>query len=310
MTTMMTAVRIHAFGGPEVLIAEQISIPQPAAGEMLVRISATSINPVDFKSREGKFPPISQDKLPVVLGRDFVGTAETAAGDFEIGDAVYGMADVDHGTYADYIVVRPDMLAAKPHSLDMVAAGVVPLAGLTAWQGLFRHGGLVAGQNLLIHGAAGGVGIFAVQFAHARGATVFATGSQGDLAFLRKLGADTAIDYKAERFEEVAHDIDLVLDLIGGETLDRSYGVLRAGGTIMSTVGVPDPGKLKAPSGRPGMRYMTEPSGADLAAIGAMIDAGEVRVVIAERFTLDHVAQAQARLERGGIRGKIAVLVA
>ncbi|MBC7521137.1 MAG: NADP-dependent oxidoreductase [Sandarakinorhabdus sp.] len=310
MTTMMTAVRIHGFGGPETLIVEQVAIPEPAAGELLVRIAATSINPVDFKSREGKFPPISQAKLPVVLGRDFAGKVAVAAGDFKVGDEVYGMPDIDHGTYADYIVVRPEMVAAKPNSLDMVAAGAVPLAALTAWQGLFRHGGLAAGHNVLIHGAAGGVGIFAVQFAHASGARVFATGSKADLQFLRDIGADTAIDYKAERFEDTAHDIDLVLDLIGGETLERSYGVLKAGGTIMSTVAVPDVARFKAAADRPGMRYMTEPSGADLAAIGAMIDAGKVRVVIAERFPLDHVAQAQARLEQGGIRGKIAVLVA
>ena len=308
----MKAVRIHGFGGIETLSHDEIDVPKPAAGEVLVRLSATSVNPVDYKMREGKFPPVQADMLPYILGRDVSGQVE-AIGDgvasTGVGDAVYAMPGFDRGTYAEYIVLKEAELSAAPSRIDLTDAAAVPLAALTAWQGLFDHGGLEKGQRVLIHGGSGGVGHFAVQFAKAEGATVFATGSSDAQDFLRGLGADRAIDYKTERFEEIATDIDLVLDLIGGETQERSWSVLRPGGTIISSVEEPAEAKARAVGARPGKRYTAHPSGADLTEIAALIDTDVVNLVIARRFTLERVADAQQALENGGVQGKILVTI-
>ena len=172
----MKAVRIHRFGGPEVLALEDLPAPQPGKGEVLIAVRAASVNPIDYKIRQGGF--VQPDKLPMTLGRDVSGTiakAGAATGALREGDAVYAMLASDQGGYAEQVLAKATDLAAKPATLDYVHAAAVPLAALTAWQGLFDHGGLRDGQRVLIHGAAGGVGHFAVQFAHAKGATVFAT---------------------------------------------------------------------------------------------------------------------------------------
>ena len=195
-------------------------------------------------------------------------------------------------------------MAAKPERLTHTEAAAVPLAALTAWQGLFDHGGLQAGQRVLIHGAAGGVGHLAVQFAKAKGATVFATASASDLDFVQGVGADTVIDYKAQRFEDVARDIDVVYDLIAGETQDRSWSVLKPGGIIVSTLAQPPEDRARAHQAR-GARYMAQPNCAQLREIGQLIDEGKVRVVVAQRFPLQDVRIAQDTLEHSHIRGKI-----
>ena len=310
--TMMKAGRIHRFGGPEVLVIEDVPRPEPKAGEVLVQLLGTSVNPVDYKTREGKFPPISADKLPVTLGRDIAGMVVACGpdvGDVAIADSVYGMPQLDHGSYAEFAILRAVDLATSPATLPVVEAAAVPLAALTAWQGLFRHAGLAAGQRVLIHGAAGGVGHFAVQFAKVHGATVFATGSAADLDFVRGLGAETAIDYKDGRFEDEARDIDVVLDLIGGSTQERSWAVIKPGGILVSTVAEPDRARESAAKARPGKRYMTVSSGADLGEIARLIDAGDVRVYIAKIFDFADLVAAQTMLQAGGVRGKIAVKI-
>jgi NADPH:quinone reductase-like Zn-dependent oxidoreductase len=223
--TTMKAVRIHRFGGPEVLTLDDVPWPQPKDDEVLVRVHAASVNPVDYKIRAGSYS-VKEDQLPYTLGRDLSGTVEllgTRARTLKAGDPIFAFIGMDRGTYAEYVVVKAMEMAAKPDTLDHVQAAAVPLAGLTAWQGLFDHGHLQAGQRALIHGGAGGVGHLAVQFAKAKGAVVLTTASGSDLEFMRELGADEVIDYRAERFEDRVSDVDLVFDLVSGDTQDRSW---------------------------------------------------------------------------------------
>ena len=303
----MKAIRIHEFGGPEVLKLEDLPDPQPQAGEVLIEIRAASVNPVDYKIREGKYPAVKQDQLPVVLGRDVAG-AITALGaevsGFKEGDEVYAMLPPDRGGYAEKVAAIATAVARKPASLDLIWAASVPLAALTAWQGLFDHGGLHGGQSVLIHGAAGGVGHFAVQFAKAKGAKVFATASGDMKDFVEELGADRAIDYKAERFEDIVHDVDLVYDLIGGETQDRSWQVLKRGGTLICTVQAPDEVKA-AEYGVTAKRYTAQPSGEQLREIGNLIDAGKVKVTLDQVFPLAEAAEAERHLEQDHLKGKV-----
>lgn len=306
----MKAVRIHRFGGPEVLDIETLPDPRPGQGEVLVEVRAASVNPVDYKIRQGKYPMVKQDKLPVVLGRDIAGVVrEGSVAGLKPGDEVYAMVSIEHGGYADRTLVAAEELATKPRTLDFVQAASVPLAGLTAWQGLFDQGGLQAGQRVLIHGAAGGVGHFAVQFAKAKGATVFATCSGKDAAFVHGLGADQAIDYKQQRFEDVARDIDLVLDLIAGETQERSWAVLKPGGMLVSTLQKPDPETMKRHNVR-GTNFMVHPDRKQLAEIAGLIDAGKVKPQVTEVLPFDQVAKAQTALEQEHLRGKVVLRMA
>jgi NADPH:quinone reductase-like Zn-dependent oxidoreductase len=310
MSTML-AYRIHSFGGPEVFRSERIDVPEPRAGEVLVRVRTASANPVDNKTRAGKYPLIREDKLPYTLGRDFAGVVERVGADvtnWKPGDEVYGFVGQGQGAYAEFVAVE-DALARPPSTADRVTAGAVPLAALTAWQGLFDHGGLEAGQRVLIHAGAGGVGHFAVQFAKQKGAEVFVTASGDGIDFVRSLGADHVIDYRAQRFEDLAPDMDLVFDLVGGETQSRSWAVVARGGALISTL--TEPSQTEASShGAHAARYTARPDGTQLTTIASLIDAGSVRVVIAETFPFNAAADALARLEKGHVRGKIVVEVA
>jgi NADPH:quinone reductase-like Zn-dependent oxidoreductase len=306
----MKAVRIHQFGGPETLQLEDLARPEPGPDEVLVRIDAASVNPVDYKIRNGGYLP--EKNLPMTLGRDVAGVVDAAgadAGPYQEGDAVYALLDRDHGGYAEYVVVKAQDCALMPERLDYVQAAAVPLAGLTAWQGLFDHGKLIAGQRVLIHGAAGGVGHLAVQFARARGATVVATCSAKDLDYVRGLGATEVLDYHIGRFEEQIDPVDLVYDLVGGETQDRSWTALKDGGTMVSTLTEPDKIKAEAKHAR-GVHYMAHSDGVQLAEIAKLIDAGEVTPTIARVFPLYDAAEAEGLLEAGHVRGKIVLDVA
>lgn len=303
------SVRVHAFGGPEVLRVEPVPILQAKDDEVLVRVAAASLNPVDYKTREGEFPPVGEDALPAILGRDLAGTIEAVGTRAHYmlrkGDPVFAFIGFDRGGQSGYVVVKALELAAAPASIDLVHAAAVPLAGMTAWQGLFDHGGLQAGQRVLIHGGAGGVGHLAVQFAKAKGATVFATAGTDDLDYVRSIGADTAIDYKNQRFEDVATDIDLVLDLVGGETQTRSFAVLRDGGTLVSTLDVAEPDKGRDRDIRVPERWLAQANTKQLGEIAALIDAGKVKVEVAEVFPVEDAPSAYERLENGHVRGKI-----
>lgn len=305
----MKAVRIHDFGGPEVVRFETLTVPQPMDDELLLRVEAVSVNPVDYKTREGKYPRVGRDDLPVTLGRDLSGSVEawgSYARTVKRGDAMYGMIGPERGALAEYVVVKATEVAPKPDSLDHAQAAAVPLAALTAWQGLFEHGELQSGQRVLIHGGAGGVGHFAVQFAKNAGATVLTTVSARDADFVRGLGADQVIDYANQRFEDEAGDVDMVFDLIAGETQERSWKVIRPGGVLVSTLGSPPQDKAAEHDVR-GVGFMVEPSAAQLSTIGELIDAGRVRPVVQQTFAFADAVQAEQRHQDGHVQGKIVI---
>jgi len=307
----MRAVRIHEFGGPDVLRIEQLPVPEPKDDEILLAIHAASINPVDYKIRAGTYPRVTATNLPITLGRDASGVVAAVGPGvtrFKVGDAIFGMAGGLRGCYAEYVILKQDEAAAKPANLDHIHAAAVPLAGLTAWQALFDHGGLTAGQRVLIHAGSGGVGHFAIQFAKAKGATVITTASGDGLAFVRDLGADEAIDYKTQRFEEMVKDVDMVFDTMAGDVQERSWGVIKPGGILITILGQPDEEKAKAHGVRSG-RMLCQPNGAQLAGIGALIEAGKVRPQVQATFPLEQIAQAQDAAARGPIRGKVVVTV-
>jgi NADPH:quinone reductase-like Zn-dependent oxidoreductase len=306
----MKAIRIHEFGGPDVLRVEDLPMPEPGPGEVLIRVRASSVNPVDYKIRNGGYLP--PDQLPLTLGRDVAGVVDRAGPGVEgvsAGSAVYAMLGRDKGGYAEFVAARAQDCAPMPARLDFVQAAAVPLAALTAWQGLFDHGRLQGGQRVLIHGAAGGVGHFAVQFCRARGCPVAVTASAADRDFLRALGADEVIDYHRERFEDRAGKVDLVFDLVGGETQDRSFAVLKPGGALISTLKAPDPARAAEAQVR-GEHYMAEPNGEELGEIGRLIDLGLVMPQVARVFPLEQAAQAERELETQHVRGKIVLEVA
>jgi NADPH:quinone reductase-like Zn-dependent oxidoreductase len=311
--TMLKAVKIRRFGGPEVLSVEDLACPRPQDDEVLVKVAAAGVNPVDSKIRSGKYPDVREDNLPVVLGREVSGTIAVCgrrADGLEPGDPVFAMLGLGRGGYAEYVIVKTSETVAKPGRLDHVRAAAVPLAGLTAWQGLFDQGGLKAGQRVLIHGGAGGVGHFAIQFAKAKGAWVATTVSRGDFDFVRALGADQAIDYRHERFEEaLGGQVDLVFDLIAGETQERSWAVLKSGGVLVSTLTKPSE-EVAARHGVRSTRFTVQPNAAELAEIARLIEDGKVRVIVESTFPLAEAAAAQIHLERDHVRGKIVLTVA
>ncbi len=301
----MKAVRMRRFGGPETLSLDDIETPEPRQGEALIRVRAASVNPVDYKIRSGAFPIVKQEELPIVLGRDIAGVVERSGPDAACkpGDEIFALLGHDRGGYAEFVIVKVGEFAPKPRRLSFVEAAAVPLAGLTAWQGLFDEGSLGSGQRVLVHGGAGGVGHFAVQFAKAKGAWVATTVSRADMEFARQLGADQAVDYGRQRFEDEIAKVDLVYDLVGGDTQKRSFAVLKEGGTLVSTVRPPDEALCREHNVR-GKIYMTKPSAAELAEIGRLIDDGKVRPVVSRTFPLAQAAEAQKALETGNSRGK------
>jgi NADPH:quinone reductase-like Zn-dependent oxidoreductase len=311
IVSQTNAVRIHAFGGVEKLRLESLPLPALAADEALVEVHAASVNPVDYKIREGKYPAVKRDRLPYVMGRDVSGVVvETGHGGMQpkVGNSVFGMLGIDRGGYSEYVVMKEEEMALKPRSLDAVRAAAVPLAGLTAWQGLFRYGELNAGQRVLIHGGGGGVGHFAIQFAKAKGAHVTTTVSDRHIDFVRSLGADEVIDYKKQRFEEIARDIDLVFDLVAGETQDRSWKVLKEGGTLVSTLAQPSPDLARKYRAR-GLRYTVEPNRNELTEIARLIDLGKVKPRIARIFDWTEAGEAEDYVEAGHTEGKVVLRI-
>jgi NADPH:quinone reductase-like Zn-dependent oxidoreductase len=306
----MKAVVIREFGSVDALRIEDLPTPEPAPDEVLVKVHAASINPVDYKIRSGNYPRVTVEQLPMVLGRDVAGTVErcgSGAAKFKPDDAVYALLDSRNGGYAEFVLVKERDLVAKPAQAGFNEAAAVPLAAITAWQGLFDHGHLQSGQHVLIHGGAGGVGHFAIQCAKALGARVLTTVSKLDLEFARELGADQVID-AAGRFEDELSQVDLVFDLVGGPTQDRSWAVLKHGGTLVSTVSQPSEARAKAHSVHAD-HYFAQPSARELGEIGELLDAGRVRPHIAAVFRLEAVAAAQRQLESHHNRGKIVLHV-
>jgi NADPH:quinone reductase-like Zn-dependent oxidoreductase len=307
---MMHAVRLRQYGGPEQLGYDaDVPVPAPGPGQLLIRSRATSINPWDLKLASGAFRDNIPMSLPYVPGSDVAGTVASVgpgAAGFAVGQAVFAHAPI--GAYAEFVVAPAGTTAAKPARLSDTDAAAVPLAGQTAWQALFEDGRLAAGETVHNHAAAGGVGTFAVQFAHARGARVYATASADNAEFVRGLGADVAIDYRAQRFEDVAKDVDLVLDLLGGETQARSLAVLKPGGRLVSTV-QPPPADQAARRNVRAMMMQMKPIAARLAEIGRLIDAGTVRPVVSQVLPLERAAEGWTLSRSGHTRGKIVLAV-
>jgi len=300
-------VRIHRFGGREVLGVDEVEQSMPDALQVLVSVKAASVNPVDFKIRNGQYPAVKEDRLPYTLGRDVSGIVEKCgaqATQFAIGDEVLGTVSICGGGYAEKAVLDQNALARKPGSIDHLHAGAIPLAGLTAWQGLFRRGQLKKGQSVLIHGGSGGVGHFAIQFAKATGARVLTTVSTDNVEFARSLGADVVIDYKTQRFEDQVQDLDMVFDLIDGETRERSWRLLKRGGVLVSTLTEPSQEKAKEHGVR-ALRYTVEHDGIELAEIVELVAVGKVKPHVRKAFRLEEVAQAMGIVEHGGSAGKI-----
>jgi NADPH:quinone reductase-like Zn-dependent oxidoreductase len=308
----MKAVRIHAYGDRSVLRYEDAPKPEIKSGEALVRIVAASINPVDWKVREGYLKAMVPHVFPLTLGWDFSGIIEAIGEDasgFQIGDAVFCRPAIARdGAYAEYIAVKTNELAAKPKTISHVEAAAIPLAGITAWESLVRVGELSAGQTALIHAGSGGVGSFAIQIAKSRGARVVATTSTANVALVRSLGADEVIDYRTQNFADAVKDVDVVFDTIGGEVQSASWSTLRPGGILVSIVGAPPQDRAQAAGARAAAVFI----GANplvLRSLAELVEAGKLRVLIGGEFALRDIAAAHALSESGRTVGKIAIYV-
>jgi NADPH:quinone reductase-like Zn-dependent oxidoreductase len=248
----------------------------------------------------------------MVLGRDVAGTVERcgrAVQGIKPGDRVFALLESGPGGYAEFVTLKASLCVREPRQLDHVAAAAVPLAGITAWQGLFDEGHLEPGQRVLIHGGAGGVGHLAIQLARAKGAKVSTTVAAEDVEFARRLGADQVVDYQHERFEEQVHDVDLVLDLVAGETQLRSWIVLKEGGALISTLTQPSEEKAREHHARGG-RYVAHASGPELTEIARLIDSGKVKPAVAATYPLEQAAAAQERIAHEHVQGKVVLQVA
>jgi len=308
----MKAVRIHQYGGPDVLVYEDAPRPAIADDDILIRIHATSVNPVDWKVREGYLQGFLHHRLPLILGWDVSGVVEAIGANvstFKPGDEVYSRPDIERdGTYAEYIAVKATEVAFKPKSVDHVHAAAVPLAAITAWHCLFEAAQLAEGQRVLIHAAAGGVGSFAVQFARWKKAYVITTASDHNRDFLLKLGANEVIDYRYSQFKEAIEPVDVVFDTIGGDVQERSWQVVKAGGILVSIVDPPDEEKAAAHHCRSAFVFI-QPNAAWLTEIAQLIDAGQVNPIVETVLSLDRVAEAHKLSQSGRTRGKIVLKV-
>jgi NADPH:quinone reductase-like Zn-dependent oxidoreductase len=334
-TGTMKAIQLHEHGDPEVLRYDDAPLPEPKPGEVLVRVHAAGVNPPDWYLREGmtNLPPEKRPKLslPVIPGTDVSGVVEAVAADvdgFSAGDEVFGLLrfpSFDAAAYAEYVAAPAADLARKPAGIDHVHAAGVPMAGLTAWQFLIELGhdhpspfqvarhrpmALGAGTTVLINGAAGGVGHFAVQLAKWKGARVIAVASGGHESFLRELGADEFIDYTTSRPEDIAHDVDLVLDTVGGPDGGRFLRTLKRGGALYPVFfGEYDPAEA-AKLGVTVSGTQVRSNGPQLAELGSLLDAGPLRVAVDSTFPLADAAKAHERAARGHLQGKIVLTVA
>jgi NADPH:quinone reductase-like Zn-dependent oxidoreductase len=291
----MKAVCIYRYGGPEVLTYEDAPCPHPDAGEVLVRVHAAGINPVDWKIREGHLKEMLAHNFPLILGWDVSGVV-TAVGPgttrLKVGDEVYSRPDVlRDGAYAEFIVMKESEVALKPKSIDHLRAAALPLAGLTVWQSLFDAAGLVAGQSVLIHAAAGGVGHLAVQLAKWKGAHVSATASSRNHDFVRSLGADYVVDYETQRFEDAVQPVDVVFDTMGGEIQQRSWKVLKPGGILVS-IASPPPADAALEHGVRSAFVFTQPNAGQLAEIAQLVDAEKLKVIVETVLPLSDATRA------------------
>lgn len=308
----MKAVRIHGYGGPDVLTYEDAPCPTPGPGEVLIRVHATTVNPFDCAFRAGYLSSYITPTFPVILGTDVSGVIEASGADvtsFKPGNSVYARAGVYRdGAYAQYVVVSAADVAMKPQSLDHIHAAAIPHVVLTAWQALFEAAKLSEGQTVLIHGAAGGVGHIALQLAKLRGAKVIGTASV-NLDLVKDLGVDEAVDYSTTLFEKVASQVDVVLDTQGGDTQERSWATLKPGGMMVSTVQPPSNETAVAHGVRQHFVASTPPIGETLTEVAGLIDNGHIKATVSTVMPLQDVRKAHELIETKHSRGKIVLQV-
>ena len=306
----MKAVRIERYGDEEVIEIAEVDQPKPGTGEVLVKVKAAAVNPVDWKIRDG-LGEVFGLKPPLILGCEVAGTVETVGGpsrtggsDFEVSDDVYVYLSAYSGGYAEYIAAPASEFVRKPKQIDFDTAASVPVGALTAWQGIFDHGKLTSGQRILITGASGAVGSMAVQLANVKGAHVIGTGSGRNEEFVRGLGADEFIDYKKAKFEEEVSDVDVVFDTVGSETQDRAFQTLKRGGVLVSTVNPPSEEKAKQ-FGVTGTMVFMMSKADQLAEINRLVESGKLKVRVATVLPLAEVKKALQLSATGHADGKI-----
>jgi NADPH:quinone reductase-like Zn-dependent oxidoreductase len=315
--TQMRAVRMHDYGSSEVLRVEQAPVPIPAAGHVRIRVHAAGVNPVDWKVRAGRLKRNVPLPLPHILGRDVAGTIDAVGSGvtrWKAGDQVIALIPlkpVGGGAFSEYVVVAAKDVAPKPARLSFEEAAGIPVASLAAWRTLIEVADVQRGQRVLIHGGAGGVGSAAVQLAHWRGAHVIATASERNHEYLKSIGADATIDYRTTRFEDVAKNMDVVLDTVGADTLQRSVAVVREGGMLLSIVGMPSAQacserKIRCPDPDDG-----EPdhAGERLEKISQLYDSGKLKMTLQTVLPLEQAGKALELSETGHTRGKIILRV-
>ena len=302
----MKAVRIERYGNEEVMELAEVEQPKPDAGQVLVKVKAAAVNPVDWKIRDGLGEMFGL-KLPLILGCEVAGTVEAGGSgvkDFAAGDAIYGYLGAHSGGYAEYVVAPASEFVRKPKQIDFDTAAAVPVAALTAWQGIFDHGKLASGQHILITGASGAVGSMAVQLAKNKGAYVIGTGSGRNEEFVRKLGADEFIDYKKAKFEDKVSSVDVVFDTVGGDTQERAFQTLKRGGFLVSTVSPPSAEKAKE-FGVAVAMVMMMPKPDQLSEINRLVGSGKLKVRVATVLPLAEVKKAHQLSASGHADGKI-----
>jgi NADPH:quinone reductase-like Zn-dependent oxidoreductase len=299
----MQAVRFHDYGGPEVLVLEQVPLPQPQADQVLVRVLAAGVNPADWKMRAGFYQEFMPLPLPWTPGLEAAGIIEAVGADvttLQSGQAVYGIVN---GAYAEYAVAPAHDLRPKPAHLTFEQAAAVPMGALTAWQAVIEEAKVQSGQRVLVHGAAGGVGLFAVQLARWKGAHVIGTASAGNIEFVRSLGAETVIDYNAAPFERVVRDVDVVVDTVGGEIPERSWQVLRPGGVLVTVAAQLSPEAGQAHSVRALTARRASPD--RLQPISELLETKQITPVVGPVFPLAQARQAHELSQTGHGRGRI-----
>ncbi|RFB14937.1 NADP-dependent oxidoreductase [Bacillus sp. HNG] len=302
---MINAIRVYQYGGPEELKYEKILCPEPKEGEVLIRVHSVGVLPVDWKLRQGLFKEIRSIQFPYIPGSAFSGVVEEVGVNvttYRKGQQVFGRSTM--GTYAEYIVVSKESLVLKPPSIHFDDAATISGGAATAWQALIHDGKVKAGQRVLIHGAAGGVGSYAVQFAKWKGAHVIGTASPANTDFVRSLGAETVIDYTSTPFEEVVKDVDLVMDTVGGDTLERSWSVVKSGGTLISLLEQPSLEKAKK-HGIKALKPNRLSSIEDLKEIAQLMEEGIIKAVILKTFPLHEARRAHELSQIGHGRGRI-----
>ena len=309
-TSLINAIQVHAYGAADQLRLEQIPRPEPGAGEVLVRVHAAGVNPVDWKLRSGMMRDFLPTTFPYVPGADLAGVIEQvgpAVTTFQPGQAVFGRGS--QGTYAEYALAPATTLALKPDSISFDEAATIPVGATTAWQGLFDHGQLEAGQRVLILGGSGGVGLFAVQFARWKGAYVLSTTSAPNVEFVRTLGAEQVFDYAQADALDAVRDVDLVFDTVGGAAQATAFPALKRGGALVTIAGMPDEARAQE-LGVHTARFSAQTSSELLATFARLISDGDIKTIVGATFPLNDAGKAQELSQQGHGRGRIILQVA